>query len=169
MIKINPDIAQKLNEQVTSEANASQIYLQMSLWCEDRGLEGSAKFFRQHVAEELAHRDRIVDYMIESGVPVTVAGLPTPKNDYQNLVEVVDAAFQHEVLVTNEIHTLASMALDARDFNTFNMLQWFIAEQREELMLFRGVQDFLEKAAFTGEPGDQLVNVDAYLGSLDHE
>ncbi|MFZ1362345.1 MAG: ferritin [Candidatus Nanopelagicales bacterium] len=169
MIEINTDIAQKLNEQVTSEANASNIYLQMSLWCEDRGLEGSAKFFRQHVAEELDHRDRIVNYMIESGIPVTLSDLPAPKNDYNNLVEVVDAAYKHEVLVTEEIHTLASMALDVRDFNTFNMLQWFIAEQREELMLFRSVQDFLEKAAFTGEPGDQLVNVDAYLGSLEHE
>lgn len=166
MIEISAEIAQKLNEQVTSEANASQAYLQMSLWCEDRGLEGSAKFFRQHVAEELDHRERIMDYMIESGVKVTIGELPAPKNDFSNLVEVVNAAYAHEVLVTKEIHTLASMALDVRDFNTFNMLQWFIAEQREELMLFRSVQDFLEKAAFTGEPGDQLVNVDAYLGSL---
>jgi len=63
---------------------------------------------------------------------------------------------------------LASLALDRRDFNTFNMLQWFIAEQREELVLFRGIVDYMKLAGFTGGPGDALVNLDKFLLSQCH-
>lgn len=166
---LDETISQKLNEQITSELYASQIYLQMSLWCEDQGLEGSSKFFRLHVSEEISHRDRIIDYLNESGVSVAIEAIEKPRSDYSNLVEVVQAAFDHEALVTEQINTLAKSALDLSDFSTFNFLQWFIAEQREEMMLFRSVMDFIEKAGFTGAHGDQLVHVDAYLGSLNHE
>lgn len=160
---IHDDLVQPLNEQITSEAYASQVYLQMSMWSEDRGLPGASAFFRGHVAEELDHRNRIVDYLVEAGASVCLQAIPAPKAEYRSLVEVVNAAYEHEKSVTEEIDALATLALDRRDFNTFNMLQWFIAEQREELVLFRGIVDYMNLAGFTGGPGDALVNLDRFL------
>lgn len=162
-LMLKDNIVKLLNEQITHEAHASQLYLQMSLWCEDRGMNGAAAFFRKHVREELDHRDRIVDYMIESDAPVKLEPIPAPPHEWDNLVEVLEAAYTHEREVTAQIHTLAELAMDERDFNTFNMLQWFIAEQREEIVLFRGIVEHMEMVDFDGERGQALVNMDRYL------
>ncbi len=163
---IHSDVAELLNQQITAEAQAAQTYLQMSLWCEERGLEGAASFFRGHVAEEMSHRDKLVDYMIEEDVPVVLEAIPAPPHDYSNLVEVVRAAYAHEQGVTGQIHTIARRALDSDDFSTFNMLQWFIAEQREEEMLFRGILDYVKLSGFTGDSGDEMVNMNEHLRRL---
>ncbi len=160
---IHDDLVKPLHDQITSEAYASQVYLQMSMWAEDKGLPGASAFFRSHVAEELDHRNRLVDYLVESDVPVYLQAIPAPQTKYDSLVSVVNAAYEHEKEVTEQIHSLAGLALDRKDFNTFNMLQWFIAEQREELVLFRGIVDYMNLAGYTGGPGDALVNLDRYL------
>ncbi len=160
---INDDLVGPINDQITSEAYASQLYLQMSLWAEDQGLPGASAFFRGHVAEEMDHRNRLVDYLIECDAPVRLQTIPAPPADYDSLVSIINAAYAHEKKVTGQIDDLASLALDRRDFNTFNMLQWFIAEQREELVLFRGIVDYMKLAGFTGGPGDALINLDKFL------
>lgn len=160
---IHDDLVGPLNDQITSEAYASQVYLQMSMWAEDRGLPGASQFFRGHVGEELDHRNRLVDYLVEAGASVRLQPVPAPNAEFDSLVSVINAAYAHEKTVTEQINELASLALDRRDFNTFNMLQWFIAEQREELVLFRGIVDYMKLAGYTGGPGDALVNLDRFL------
>ncbi len=39
---------EKLNEQINLEFYSSNLYLQMSAWCEDKGFEGAATFLRKH-------------------------------------------------------------------------------------------------------------------------
>lgn len=160
---IHDELVQPINDQITSEAYASQLYLQMSMWAEDKGLPGASKFFRGHVAEEMDHRNRLVDYLVECDAAVRLQAIPAPTADFDSLVSIINAAYDHEKMVTGQIDALASLALDRRDFNTFNMLQWFIAEQREELVLFRGIVDYMKLAGFTGGPGDALVNLDRFL------
>jgi ferritin len=166
---IHDELVAPLNDQITSEAYASQVYLQMSMWSEDRGLPGASAFFRSHVGEELEHRNRLVDHLVEAGASVRLQPIPAPPTEYESLVGVVSAAYAHEKKVTEQIDALAGLALDRKDFNTFNMLQWFIAEQREELVLFRGIVDYMKLAAFTGGPGDALVNLDRFLLEQAHK
>ncbi len=64
------------------------------------------------------------------------------------------------------INAIAELALDSRDFNTFNFLQWFITEQREEEVLFRGVLDHAKLAAFTGDTGQAMWHLNQHLDRL---
>ena len=164
MLKAN--IVELLNAQVTNETHAAQLYLQMAMWCEDRGMHGASAFFRSHVPEEMTHRDKLVDYMVESGARVMIEAIPAPRADYENLVEVLKAAYAHGQKVTTQIHRLAELALEEKDFSTFNMLQWFIAEQREEIVLFRGVVEHIELTGFTGDNGIAMVQMNRYLHRL---
>ena len=75
-------------------------------------------------------------------------------------------AFEHELKVTALINVMAEMALDFKDFNTFNMLQFFIAEQREEEVLFRGILDQVKLVAFKGETGEAMYLINQYLQRL---
>jgi ferritin len=160
------NIVSLLNEQVTHEAHAAQLYLQMAMWCEDKGMHGAATFFRSHVSEEMGHRDKLVDYMVESDAKVTIQAIPAPQAEYDNLVEVLKAAYAHEQKVTAQIHHLAAVSLEEKDFSTFNMLQWFIAEQREEIMLFRGIVEHITLTGFTGDNGTAMVQMNRYLHHL---
>ncbi len=163
---LKPQMVQKLNEQVTAEMYASNLYLQMSAWSEEQGLSGAAAFFRQHVPEELAHRDKFIDYLIECDAPVVVGAVAAPPTEYKSLVEVINKAFEHEQVVTRLINELAELALELKDFNTFNMLQFFIAEQREEEGLFRGIIDQVKLVAFKGETGEAMYMINQYLHRL---
>lgn len=163
---LQPAMINKLNEQITAEMYASNLYLQMSAWCEEQGLSGAAAFFRQHVPEELSHRDKIIDYLIECDASVEVGAIKAPPTQFKSLVEVINKAYEHERYVTSMINSLAEMALDLKDFNTFNMLQFFIAEQREEEVLFRGILDQVKLVAFKGETGEAMYLINQYLQRL---
>ena len=45
----------KLNDQLNKEFYSSNLYLQMSAWCDTKGLEGSAAFLKTHAEEEMQH------------------------------------------------------------------------------------------------------------------
>ena len=40
-------MVEKLNEQINLEFYSSNLYLQMSAWCEDKGYEGAAEMLRE--------------------------------------------------------------------------------------------------------------------------
>jgi ferritin len=164
MLKNN--IIEKLNAQVNAEMHASNVYLQMAAWCEGKGLAGAASFFKKHVPEELMHRDKFIQYLFECGAPVRISAMEAPKADYAHLVEVIETAYAHEQKVTAMINEIANLAFDERDFNTFNMLQWFIAEQREEEVLFRGILDQIALVAFKGQSGEAMYHINNYLQRL---
>jgi ferritin len=163
---LKPEIIAKLNDQLNAELHASNLYLQMSAWCEDQGLAGGAAFFYNHVAEELGHRDKIARYLFECDAPVRLGATEAPRSEYATLLEIINAAYEHEQLVTGMINEIAELALDLRDFNTLNFLQWFIAEQREEEVLFRGILDHARLAAFKGDTGEAMWHLNGYLAQL---
>ena len=45
-----------LNEQMTKEAHAAQIYLSYAAWADNNGYSGIANFLFRHAAEERNHR-----------------------------------------------------------------------------------------------------------------
>jgi len=163
---LKPEMIADLNAQITAEMYASNLYLQMSAWCETHGLSGAAAFFRQHVPEELEHRDRFIDYLIECDAAVIVGAVDAPPTEFKNLVDVIQKAFEHEQKVTQMINALAEKSMELKDYNTFNMLQFFIAEQREEEGLFRGIIDQVNLVAFKGETGESMYMINQYLHRL---
>lgn len=42
---LSQTMVEQLNEQINLEFFSSNLYLQMSAWCEDKGFEGAAEFF----------------------------------------------------------------------------------------------------------------------------
>ena len=162
---LTADISKLLNDQVNAEFYASNIYLQLSAWCDHHGLEGSAKFFREHSLEERGHMDKIFDYMTECGQQVQIEAIPQPPSDFNNLMEVINAAYEHELKVSAMIKNIAKAADEAQDYTTFNFIEWFIAEQHEEEVLFGKILDKAKMLDFDGQPGQTLHIMDNYLGN----
>ena len=166
---LSETIYQLLNDQVSAEQDAAYKYLQMAAWAEKEGLSGAGQFFRIHSQEEEAHRDRIFNYLIECGQPVTLQTIEAPKHDFDNLLEVIHAAFEHEKKVTSMIKRIAEASFAEQDYQTFNFIQWFVAEQHEEETLFTTVLDKAKILGYEGEKqGQALYLLDQYLATA-HE
>ncbi len=130
-----------LNEQITLESYASFLYLAMSSWCEEEGLEGCAAFMLRQSDEEMDHMKRLYNYVIEMDGKAIVPGIKKPPSSYKNVVQMFKQVYEHEKKVTKSINELVALSSKEKDHSSFNFLQWYVEEQREEEALMRSIQD----------------------------
>ena len=133
-----------MNGQIGEEAYASFLYLSMSTWCEHKGLEGCAKFFRRQSEEEHMHMMKIVDYILEMDGKVIIPQINQPPEDFESVQTIFTSTYDHEKRVTSCINQLVDLSLEENDHSTHNFLQWYVEEQREEENLIRSILDKLQ-------------------------
>lgn len=160
---LSSNLLKKLNSQVNLEFYSSNLYLQMSAWCEHKGLVGSAKFLRAHAAEEMVHMSKIFDYIQDTGALAEIGVIDKPKIKLDTIQDVFVQTYKHELYITKQINELADITLNEKDFSTFNFLQWYIAEQHEEEKLFKSI---LDKIEIIGLDGRGLFMIDKEIGNL---
>lgn len=160
---LKPDMVNKLNDQINLEFYSSNLYLQMSAWCEDKGFEGAAQFMRKHASEEMDHMTRLFTYVSETGALPILGAIDAPPHDFKSLADVFEKTYQHECHITECINALAHQAFTSQDYSTFNFLQWYVAEQHEEETLFKSV---LDKINLVGHDGHALFFIDKDLAEL---
>ena len=146
-------MVENLNEQINLEFFSSNLYLQMSAWCEDKGFEGAAAFLRVHAAEEMQHMQRLFTYVSETGALPILGTIEAPKHEFASLGNVFRETYEHEQLITKKINELAHVAFSTQDYSTFNFLQWYVSEQHEEEKLFKGILDKIELVGEDGKIG----------------
>jgi ferritin len=154
----------KLNEQLNKEFYSSNLYLQMSAWCDTNGLQGTASFLRIHAAEEMQHMMKFFTYIGELGGLAVIGKLEAPPTAYKSLSTMMDLILEHEIFVTKSIHTLTDAAWAEKDHATYNFLQWFISEQHEEEALFHSIIDKLKLIGSENRQG--LFFIDRELGQV---
>jgi ferritin len=154
---------EKLNEQINQEFYSSNLYLQMSAWCEDKGYEGAAAMLRGHAAEEMQHMNRLFTYVSETGALPVLGAVAAPPYQFTSLKDVFAQTYKHECLITKKINELTHVAFSTHDYSTFNFLQWYVAEQHEEEKLFKSI---LDKIQLVGEDGKALFWVDKDLADI---
>ncbi|MCL9782867.1 non-heme ferritin [Vibrio sp. S4M6] len=159
-------MVEQLNEQINLEFFSSNLYLQMSAWCEDKGFEGAAEFLREHAVEEMQHMQRLFTYVSETGAMPILGAIVAPQHEFDSLGDVFRLTYEHEQMITSKINTLAHVAFTSQDYSTFNFLQWYVAEQHEEEKLFKGILDKLE---LVGEDGKALFFIDKDLATMAKE
>lgn len=141
---LQPAMLEKLNAQINLEFYSANLYLQMSSWCQAASLDGCALFMRLHADEERGHMMRLFDYVNTSGGEAILGGIDAPQSAYKDISEVFEVTYEHEQLVTAKINEMVGLAFTNQDFATFNFLQWYVEEQREEEDLFRSILDRLK-------------------------
>ncbi len=161
MLKEN--VLKKLNEQVTAEHYASNLYLAMSSWCKAQGLDGAAFFLKTHSKEELEHMYRLFNYINETGSMAIVSAIEAPPKNFKDLKDVFEQTFKHELHVTSLINNLVDLTLSEKDYSSFNFLQWYVSEQHEEEALFKGILDRID---VVGLEGRGLFMIDNEIGRL---
>jgi len=86
------------------------------------------------------------------------------KHSFKSLREVFETVLDHEIEVTKSINSIVDSCFQIKDFATFNFLQWYVTEQREEETLARRA---VEIFGLIGEEGVGLWMIDQEVGRLE--
>ncbi|MFW9914490.1 MAG: ferritin [Candidatus Thorarchaeota archaeon] len=121
-----------LNEQIGKELESAYIYLSMSMWLKEQSYNSLANWFAIQTQEEFSHAEKFANYIIEAGGSVKLPAIPAPKNDWADVKEIVETAYQHEQYITKRIHDLVRLAEELKEISVMNLLNWFVEEQIEE-------------------------------------
>jgi ferritin len=156
-------VEEALNEQIKMEGLSSNYYLAMASWAEANGYAGVSEFLYKHSDEERFHMLKLVKYMNERDGKVVIPAFDKPKSDYNNVKELFDALYHHEVVVTQSIGELVAVCLEEKDYTTHNFLQWYVSEQLEEEALAKTI---IDKIKLMGNDGSAWYHFDRDIASI---
>lgn len=129
---INENIVKLLNEQVNKEMYSAYLYLDMSNYYIDNGLDGFGNWFKVQAQEEMDHAMLFIQYMQNNGLSVKLLKIDAPNIEFKSYDAPLNEALKHEIFVTDSINTIYEEALKVKDYRTKQFLDWFIMEQGEE-------------------------------------
>ncbi|AHF15271.1 ferritin [Niabella soli] len=152
-----------LNTQMTREGNAAQIYLALGVWADDQGYGGIANFLYRHSNEERNHMIKFMEYIQERGAKPKIEALAAPPADPKSLTDCFDRVYKHEIDNTNGIYAIAELSMKEKDWATWNFMQWFVREQREEEKLATDLIDQLKIAGGDRATDESLFELDKSL------
>lgn len=153
-----------LNKQIVMEGKSSAAYLSMASWCETKGYETSSNFLYKHSEEERLHMLKLIHYVNTAGGQGLQPEITKIKHTFNSLRDVFETVLVHEIEVTRSINSIVDHCFKIKDFATFNFLQWYVMEQREEETLARRAVELFD---LIGEDGVGLWMIDQEIGKLE--
>lgn len=170
MKRISNKMEKLLNQQVTNEAWNAEIYLSFGAWANEQGLAGLSDFLFRHSQEEREHMMKFMEHIMQRGGKVSLKQIPKPLKDPKNLKECLEQIFKAEVENSKAIYKIVDLALEEKDWPSWNFLQWFVEEQIEEENM---AEDLLDKYSLIGGgkdlKGSDLYEFDRDLNYTDDE
>lgn len=157
---ISKKVVDALNGQVGAELYSSNLYLAMAAYFESVNLKGFSSWMKVQAQEELVHARKFFEYILDRSGRARISALGEPPFSWESPRAAVEAAFQHESKVTGMINDLVALASAEKDNATFNMLQWFVAEQVEEE---KSVDEIVQRLKIAGDGGVGLIVIDGEL------
>ena len=161
--RLSPTLTLALNDQMTKEAHASQIYLSYAAWANSEGFGGVSNFLFRHAQEERNHMMKILEYILKRGGKVAVSAIPAPPPNPSSIHNCFEKVFEHEVDNTTSVYKLVKLSFMEEDWATWNFMQWFVKEQTEEETLALDLLDKLKIAGGEDISREQLYSLDRDL------
>ena len=163
---ISKKLEKALNAQIKLESEASFNYLAMASWCEQKSLNGAAKFFYVQAEDEGQHMLKFFRYINELEGHALAPSVAQPVTEFRSILDVCSKALAGEQKVTKSIHKLSELAAAEKDYATYNFLQFFVDEQRQGETVFTHI---IDKIKLIGLEGMGLYYIDKELESLADE
>lgn len=158
-----PPTANIMNELMNGELRAAHLYWQAGAWCVERNLDGCSEMLLAHADEELTHMKKMLNYLVDCEWPIHFHSLPEPKIETETVRELFEIILDHEKHVTDGINAAVKAAQADDDHSTFEFLQWFVMEQREEIKTFKNI---IDRISLIGEGPHALYYTDKEVASI---
>jgi ferritin len=158
---INKKLEKALNEQINKEMYSAYLYMSMSAYSTNIGLNGFANWFMVQYQEEMEHAMRIYNYINNHGGKVIFKAIDEPQTTFKDPLDMFTKTLKHEKFVTKSINELMNLAVSEKDHATQIFLQWFVTEQIEEEA---NDNEILDKLNLIGNQGNGVYMIDKELG-----
>lgn len=155
---LKQSVVDAINRQVVEEFTASLQYTAIALYFDSETLPELSKFFQAQAMEEHGHAMKLLHYINDAGGVAIVPATREVKNHFETAAEAVQLALNQELKVTEQINALVDLAIKENDHLSRQFLQWFVAEQLEEVS---SMTDLLNVVKRAGEAN--LLLVEDYL------
>ncbi len=162
---LTEEIEALLNEQIKMEARSSSIYLSMSSWCDRNGFDNSAKYLEKQSGEERGHMLKLFRFVNDMGGKAISPEITDIPQEFDSFKGVFELALQQEINVTASFNRIADRCFKAKDFMTFQFLQWFLNEQIEEEYVARRILELFE---VIGEEGTGRWQIDKNIPGVSY-
>ena len=146
-----------LQEQIGHEFTASQQYIAVAVWFDDQDLPRLAAHFYRQSLEERNHAMMLVQYLLDNDAHPQIPTVGEIRNDFKTVLDPLDLALEQEIMVTDQIATLAKTARAEDDYIGEQFMQWFLKEQVEEVASMKTLVNVARRA------GDNLFHLEEYL------
>lgn len=130
-----------INDQINKELYSAYLYLSFADYYEEEGLDGYANFYEIQAQEERDHAMIFRNFLHTCGMPVKLLAIDQPDKVFENHMQPLEAALEHEKYVTSLINGIYAAAEEVKDYRTMKFLDWFIEEQTEEEETAMGMID----------------------------
>ncbi|MGS2807861.1 ferritin [Nocardia sp. MW-W600-9] len=118
-----------LRDQIRHGLTAAQQYLAAAVYFDAHRLPQLAAQTYARSAENRGHAMRMVQYLLDRDVAVTIGGLDELRSEFDSPRAAIAFLLDRERTATAQISTLAGAARDAEDFLGERFVQWFLKEQ----------------------------------------
>ncbi|MFT3661431.1 MAG: ferritin [Gordonia sp. (in: high G+C Gram-positive bacteria)] len=159
-MKMNEELENAFNKQITLEFESSMLYRQLAIEFDLKDLPGIAGWMKNHAAEELTHADRLIEHLTDRDNHPVIGDIRMPAIKINTVAEAFEVALEAEEKVSESIRNLYRLGVETGDVDSRPTIDWFIAEQIEEEATVRGV---LGRAKLINEDGPGLLRLDDEL------
>ena len=158
---ISQKLVDALNDQIAFEIHSALIYKAMQAYFEAEDFPGMANWMNVQFQEEMAHAEKMFNFVCEAGGRARMLAMEEPRNEYSSPLEAFETALAHEQVVTSRINGLMELAQAEKNHAAQIFLQWFVTEQVEE-EASAGL--IIKKLQRIGDDGRGLLMIDEELG-----
>lgn len=160
MKRISDNIKNTLDILVQFESDAEELYRHMSNVMDQKGYFGAAKFYKGHAEEELAHRKKLYEFMLDRDVIPKPPKTNIEDKDY-SLLQTLEDGLAHEIKGMKLYERAVDSCLKEKDYSTKKFLDWYLKEQVEEESIFL---NFLTRYGLTKENPAAILMLDKEMG-----
>ena len=158
--EIDKDLLDNILQHLSMERNANVQYFSMSLWFQERDLNGFSSFFLKESKEELEHAYKFTNYLIARGQKIDLFELSKPSQHWNSIEELISFAFNMESDLTISLQQLYAISERTSDIRTNVFLDPIVESQIKSEDEFAHI---LGKVKFSGSNSSSILIIDDYL------
>lgn len=136
---LNDKVSRLLNEQINKEFYSAYLYLDISNYYYEEGLEGFGNWLKIQAQEERDHAMLFLQYMQNNAEKISLNEINAPNIEFTNHKLPLEESLKHEQFITASINNIYEEAFKIRDYRTTQFLDWFVKEQGEEEKNFENI------------------------------
>lgn len=150
-----------VNKQIQAETHSAYLYLAMAAYAEAQDLSGVASWMKAQANEEMEHAMKFYGYVYQTGGEVELLEIEKPPKEFGSILDIFNAALEHEKLITSKINALYELAIEQKDYAFQSFLKWYIDEQVEEEAT---AMEIIAKIKMVGDSKEGVFMLDKELG-----